>query len=116
MIEYVGQVEARLDAVWPDNRCYVLGHIGDGNLHFFIHPGVDAAPGQHEQSDRAVYEPLADFGGAVSAEHGIGLDKRRWLPLSRSTEEIALMQLLKRSLDPKNILNPGKVVDTTGAA
>jgi FAD/FMN-containing dehydrogenase len=113
MIEYVRQVEQRLDALWPHNRFYVLGHIGDGNLHFFIHPGTAAAPGQHEQSDRAVYEPLTEFGGAVSAEHGIGLDKRRWLPMSRSAEEIALMRLLKHSLDPKYILNPGKVVDAS---
>lgn len=111
MVAYVRKVEQRLEDLWPEHEFYVLGHIGDGNLHFFIHPGIEAAPGQHEQSDRAVYEPLSEFGGAVSAEHGIGLDKRRWLPLSRNHEEIAVMRLLKRSLDPKNILNPGKVID-----
>ncbi|MBU6471435.1 MAG: FAD-binding oxidoreductase, partial [Alphaproteobacteria bacterium] len=50
-------------------------------------------------------------GGSVSAEHGIGLEKRAYLSWSRSAEEIALMKTLKRTLDPKNILNPGKVFE-----
>ena len=111
MIAYVGEVQQRLDELWRGNRLFVLGHIGDGNLHFFVSPGTDAAPGLQELSDRAVYEPLTEFGGAVSAEHGIGLDKKRWLSLTRSSEEIALMQVLKRSLDPQNILNPGKIFE-----
>jgi FAD/FMN-containing dehydrogenase len=58
-----------------------------------------------------IYEALLPFQGAISAEHGIGLEKRRWLPISRSEAEISLMRMLKRTLDPSNILNPGKVVD-----
>ena len=49
--------------------------------------------------------------GSISAEHGIGLEKKPYLPISRTPEEIALMRLLKRTLDPLGILNPGKVVD-----
>jgi FAD/FMN-containing dehydrogenase len=56
-----------------------------------------------------VYEPLAEIGGAVSAEHGIGLEKRDYLHLSRSPQEMALMRTLKATLDPKGILNPGKI-------
>jgi FAD/FMN-containing dehydrogenase len=56
-----------------------------------------------------VYRPLAAIGGSVSAEHGIGLEKRAYLPLSRSAAEIATMRLLKQALDPRGILNPGKV-------
>jgi FAD/FMN-containing dehydrogenase len=62
-----------------------------------------------------VYEPLRDIKGSVSAEHGIGLEKKSWLPISRSKEELALMVMLKRALDPKNLLNPGKVIDVAGA-
>jgi FAD/FMN-containing dehydrogenase len=58
-----------------------------------------------------VYRCLEPFAGAISAEHGIGLEKRPYLPISRSDEEIELMRSLKRMLDPNNILNPGKVVD-----
>jgi FAD/FMN-containing dehydrogenase len=56
-----------------------------------------------------VYEPLQPVGGSVSAEHGIGTEKLDYLPLSRTDAEIALMQRLKTALDPKGILNPGKI-------
>jgi FAD/FMN-containing dehydrogenase len=56
-----------------------------------------------------VYRPLSAIGGSVSAEHGIGLEKRAYLPLSRSAAEIATMRVLKNALDPRGILNPGKV-------
>ena len=59
---------------------------------------------------RHVYESLAPYGGAISAEHGIGIEKMPWLSISRSEAEIGLMKTLKRSLDPHNILNPGKVI------
>jgi FAD/FMN-containing dehydrogenase len=57
-----------------------------------------------------VYEPLASRGGSVSAEHGIGLEKQPWLALSRSPAELELMHRLKQTLDPKGILNPGRVL------
>jgi FAD/FMN-containing dehydrogenase len=56
-----------------------------------------------------VFDRLSKLGGSISAEHGIGMLKKQYLPYSRSAEEISTMQLLKRSLDPENILNPGKV-------
>ena len=65
----------------------------------------------HALSNRLVYEPLQALGGSVSAEHGIGLFKKPYLPLSRTGEEIALMKTLKRTLDPQNILNRGKIFD-----
>lgn len=109
MEAYVAEVQARLQRRWPASRCDVIGHIGDGNLHFFVTPGC-AGEHQHEQSDEDVYAPLQPIGGSVSAEHGIGTEKRRHLSISRSAEEIALMRLLKQSLDPGNLLNPGKVL------
>jgi FAD/FMN-containing dehydrogenase len=113
MLHYVDGVTRGLKARWPDSRFYALGHIGDGNLHFFIAPcaGTANIPAQHAACDAIVYEPLAKFGGAVSAEHGIGLEKKAWMPVSRSAAEIDLMRLIKRALDPKNILNRGKVID-----
>jgi FAD/FMN-containing dehydrogenase len=57
-----------------------------------------------------VYQPLASLGGSISAEHGIGLLKRDYLGYSRNQEEIKLMRMLKNMLDPKNLLNPGKVI------
>jgi FAD/FMN-containing dehydrogenase len=110
MDEYTRRVASGLEKRWPGCCCYVLGHIGDGNLHFFVQPGFGDMS-LHPESDREVYGPLTDFGGSVSAEHGIGLEKKGWLPSSRSEPELELMRHLKRSLDPRNLLNPGKVFD-----
>jgi FAD/FMN-containing dehydrogenase len=114
MLVYVDEVRRRLQQQWSTMRLLVVGHFGDGNLHFIVSPGASGVGDRealHAASDRCVYEPLQRYGGAISAEHGIGLDKKAWLPISRSAEEIELMRLLKRSLDPKGILNPGKVID-----
>jgi len=109
MPAYVEQVRARVATRWPAGRFLSFGHMGDGNLHFVICPR-EQGENVHREADACVYEPLAKYGGAVSAEHGIGLLKKPWLSLSRSENEISLMRLIKRSLDPRNILNPGKVL------
>ena len=108
MDAYVRDVQARLKTRWPDSRCDVLGHVGDGNLHFFVHPAADGDR-LHEQADEDVYAPLAAIGGSVSAEHGIGVEKRAYLGISRNAAEVALMKTLKQALDPKGILNPGRI-------
>jgi FAD/FMN-containing dehydrogenase len=108
MDEYTRRVAQGLEARWPGCICYVLGHIGDGNLHFFVTP-LDGDVSMHADSDRDVYGPLMDFGGSVSAEHGVGLEKKGWLARSRSETELNLMRQIKRSLDPNNLLNPGKI-------
>jgi FAD/FMN-containing dehydrogenase len=113
MLSYAEEVRSGLQKQWPTSHFFALGHIGDGNLHFFVAPGVQQADvnALHALSDEIVYRPLERRGGAVSAEHGIGLEKKAWLSVSRSPAEIELMRTLKRALDPKNILNPGKVID-----
>jgi len=108
MAAYVEAVEANVARRWGASMCITLGHMADGNLHFFVAPGEDGD--FHEDSDRCVYEPLQQYGGSVSAEHGIGLEKLSWLPHSKGAAEIELMRSLKRTLDPNNTLNPGRVV------
>lgn len=108
MAAYVATVENNVRKRWRDGMCIALGHMADGNLHFFIAPGEEGD--YHATSDECVYEPLREYGGSVSAEHGIGLEKISWLPHSKSNAEIQLMRLLKQSLDPNNILNPGRVL------
>jgi FAD/FMN-containing dehydrogenase len=105
---YVAEVKRGITRRWADGRCYVLGHMADGNLHLFVQP--NATGDLHAESDAMVYGPLAGAGGPVSAEHGIGIEKLKWLPHSRSPEEITLMRRLKTSLDPRHILNPGRVL------
>ncbi len=108
MEKYVAEVRERLTARWPKTTLMVFGHLGDGNLH--IIPGVgDGSRETRHAVEGIVYGALEKCHGSVSAEHGIGLEKRDYLAISRSAEEIALMRTLKRALDPGNILNPGKI-------
>jgi FAD/FMN-containing dehydrogenase len=107
MKQYAHEVNEAVQAFAGPNRCFVFGHMADGNLHLVIAAGDDAAT--RAKIEAMVYRPLAAIGGSVSAEHGIGLEKRAYLPLSRSAAEISTMRLLKQALDPKGILNPGKV-------
>ena len=107
MSHYVEQVMDGLKAKWPDCGCYVLGHIADGNLHLFTQPNAEGDT--HAESDEIVYAPLQGLEGSVSAEHGIGSEKLRWLSSSRSGPEIQVMQQLKKTLDPLGLLNPGRV-------
>jgi len=108
MSAYVATVEDNVARRWPGGMCIALGHMADGNLHFFVAPGEEGD--HHAASDECVYEPLRPYGGSVSAEHGIGMEKINWLPHSKGAAEIELMRVLKRSLDPNNILNPGRVL------
>ena len=110
MAGYVEEVRARLDKYVPGHSTFVFGHAGDGNLHL-ICALENKTSEQHAVIERAVYEPLQALRGSVSGEHGIGLEKKSWLPISRTMPEIKLMQQLKRTLDPHGILNPGKIFD-----
>lgn len=109
MKTYTENLVADLDAEWgEDCRHVIFGHLGDGNLHL----GVAPRPWSEDARRRAeeiVYGPLEAIGGSVSAEHGIGLEKKPYLHLCRSPEEIATMRAIKAALDPKGILNPGKI-------
>ena len=108
MENYVNEVYRLVDQRFPGGKAWTLGHIADGNLHFFIWPGEE---GDHyHAANECVYDPLQPYGGSVSAEHGIGLGKLKWLPHSRSKADIELMRTLKQSLDPNGILNPDRVI------
>lgn len=111
MEDYIGTLEHAVAAEWGDNaRVITFGHLGDGNLHVGVAPRPWSEAARH-RAEELVYRPLEAIGGSLSAEHGIGLEKRDWLHVSRNAEEIALMRLLKSSLDPKGLLNPGKVLN-----
>ncbi|MFL6622399.1 MAG: FAD-binding oxidoreductase [Sulfurifustaceae bacterium] len=110
MPAYVDGVRRALTTRGENARCFVFGHLGDGNLHVVV-AGAGGDRDAVAQVERIVYGPLAEIGGSISAEHGIGLEKKAHLGISRSSEEIALMRRLKHALDPHGILNPGKVID-----
>jgi FAD/FMN-containing dehydrogenase len=104
-----------LTARWPSQRSLRFGHLGDGNLHLTtdarsLGEGLSRVDAEHAV-EAIVYGLLAQRGGSVSAEHGIGLHKKPYLPVSRTPAELAAMRAIKQALDPLNLLNPGKVFD-----
>ena len=116
MDAYVSQVKANLQQRFPDSHhMFSFGHIADGNIHFAISVG-DGSAVARQGIELSVYEPLRGIAGSVSAEHGIGLEKKAYLPMCRSEAEFATMRLLKRALDPKGLLNPGKIFDMEAAS
>lgn len=108
MDEYIHDITEALKSRWAAAVIYTFGHLGDGNLHLYVCCG-EADERTRALVDEIVLSPLSAFGGSISAEHGIGLEKKKWLYLSRSPAEMEVMRSIKRVLDPKNILNPGKM-------
>jgi FAD/FMN-containing dehydrogenase len=111
---FLAQGCALVAGMVPGVRPVPFGHIGDGNIHFnFTVPkGGDgeAFLARWNAVSRAVHDLVNGFGGSISAEHGVGVMKREDIRRYKSAAEIDLMRTLKRTLDPNNILNPGKVV------
>ena len=104
MEAYVIGLEAELKEKYPEAHVLTFGHLGDGNIHLGIGPAHDK-----HAIETIVYERLGKVHGSISAEHGIGLEKKEFLPHSRSSAEIELMRTIKAALDPGNLLNPGKI-------
>lgn len=99
---FIEEIPHRVNAVDPAARTWLFGHVGDGNIHVNV-TGIDPAD---DRVDEAVVEAVAELGGSISAEHGIGTAKVRWLHRSRTTGEIAAMRAIKAALDPDGICNP----------
>ncbi|NIC03845.1 FAD-binding oxidoreductase [Billgrantia bachuensis] len=110
---YAEELERAIGERWPHGRIVVFGHLGDGNLHVSVGVG-DSGAETRRAVEQIVYGPLAALGGSVSAEHGIGLEKRDYLSISRTPEEVALMRTLKRALDPHGLLNRNKILVAEG--
>ncbi|WP_114972660.1 FAD-binding oxidoreductase [Rhodoferax ferrireducens] len=111
MNAYAVACKAALAAAIPGCESVYYGHVGDGNLHLVAWvDGLSVAQQPKEAMDEVIYGLVREFNGTVSAEHGIGTVKKKWLGHARSPEEIALMKTIKRALDPQGLLNPGKVV------
>ena len=107
MTPFLAQVEKEVTAVLPQAKMITFGHIADSNLHFMCYTG---SHDDVKQMYDIVYRVTGDYHGAVTAEHGIGAQKIGYLQHSRSPQEIALMQTLKQAMDPKGILNSGRVL------
>jgi FAD/FMN-containing dehydrogenase len=112
--EFLHEAGEAVEALIPGSRPVPFGHLGDGNIHYNISQPVGADTqaflGQWYEMNDAVHRVVAKFGGSISAEHGIGVMKRKLLPQVKDPVALEVMRTLKRTLDPNNILNPGKVV------
>ena len=103
MAGFCAEVADRVAAARPGATTLLFGHVGDGNVHV----NVVGPPADDEEVDDLVLGLVVERGGSISAEHGIGTLKRRWLARDRSAAEVAAMRAVKRALDPDGILNPG---------
>jgi FAD/FMN-containing dehydrogenase len=114
MARFMTDAAAAVEARFPGTRVNAFGHLGDGNVHFNVRAPEGAAPAWVEQDGEAVSRFVHDLvtgaGGSISAEHGIGQMKRAELARLADPARLHALRAIKRALDPKNIMNPGKLV------
>ncbi len=128
----IGGMYTSLDVVVPRSRIPALvntvrevsekyriqamsfGHAGDGNVHILLFKGElsdEEWEKQCDQAQRRLYGETIELGGKITAEHGIGLLRKSFLPMNLEPNQIEVLKSLKRAFDPKNVLNPGKIFD-----
>jgi FAD/FMN-containing dehydrogenase len=115
MPEFVETVSPEVEARFAGTRAVGFGHLGDGNIHFHVLAPQGAVRGEWEASQGKqvsayVHDRVAEFGGSISAEHGIGQMKRDELGRLGDPVALTMMRSVKAALDPRGILNPGKLV------
>ena len=113
--EFVETTDALLARALPGIRLVNFGHLGDGNLHYNVQApdGADAAAFLRDHEDEVnalVYESVARFDGSISAEHGVGSLKVEQLEQHKSPVALGMMRAIKQALDPRNLMNPGRVI------
>jgi FAD/FMN-containing dehydrogenase len=115
---FLRALDALVAARYPDFRVLWFGHIGDGNLHMnVLRPGDWSVEDFRRCCDGLspeVFRLVAEFGGSLSAEHGVGLLKRDYLQMILPPAELEMMRGIKQSFDPDGILNPGKLLPASG--
>jgi FAD/FMN-containing dehydrogenase len=106
--EFIERADRRLGERFSTLRVYAFGHVGDGNIHYNV--GPESLVAERPTVNRIVYDTVAELGGSISAEHGLGQLKRDEIRSHKDPLELELMLALKRTLDPKGLMNPGKVL------
>jgi len=112
--EFIARADAALQAAFPAVRIVCFGHIGDGNLHYNqSRPDAQSNAefiAQTESVNRIVHDLVHELGGSISAEHGLGQLKREEVLRYKSQTEMDLMRAVKQALDPRRLMNPGKLL------
>lgn len=115
IVPFLHTTEKKINAVADGVVLMPFGHIGDGNLHYNMYPLNDPGPEKmallKKQLQDIVYGEIAAHAGSISAEHGIGFEKKQLLAATKSPAELAMMRAIKHAIDPDNIMNPGKIFD-----
>ena len=115
---FIRSTNAALESRFPGIRMVVFGHLGDGNLHYNVSPPADQTGPEHEEAFLALqpeinlitHDAVHAHRGSISAEHGLGQLRRDESTRYKSGLEMAMMQAIKRALDPKGLMNPGKLI------
>ena len=115
MADFIDQTREVIEKRFPGTHAIAFGHLGDGNVHYHVLAPAGARPGEWEsecgkQISSFVYDLVTDWGGSISAEHGIGQVKLDELARLGDPVSLTIMRSVKRALDPKGLLNPGKLV------
>lgn len=112
--EFLGKAGSALEAAFPGIRIVAFGHVGDGNLHYNLSKADRQDNAQfiasQPEANRIVHDLVHSLGGSISAEHGLGQLKREEILRYKSPVEMALMRAVKQALDPRGLMNPGKVI------
>jgi FAD/FMN-containing dehydrogenase len=111
---FMTEALAALEQHFPGCRPCPFGHLGDGNLHFNVTQPKGADPkaflALYDEMNTVVFDIVKRYGGSIAAEHGVGQHKRKLLPRYKDPVALDLMRILKKAIDPKGIMNPGKVL------
>jgi FAD/FMN-containing dehydrogenase len=111
---FMTEALAALAKHFPGCRPCPFGHLGDGNLHFNVTQPKDADAkaflALYDEMNTVIFDIVKRYGGSIAAEHGVGQHKRKLLPRYKDPVALDLMQTLKKAIDPKGIMNPGKVL------
>jgi len=114
MPAFLVEASAEVERKFPGVIATGFGHLGDGNIHFHVRAASHAAPDWYEREGEEITRFVDDLvtaaGGSISAEHGIGALKREELAQRKSPVALALMRSIKSALDPRGLLNPGRVL------
>ena len=115
MPDFVDNAIAAIEAAWPGTQAIAFGHLGDGNVHFHVISPSGSTQHLWESGDAKaisgqVHDMVTNWGGSISAEHGIGQIKRTELERLGDPIALKMMRWVKKALDPHNLMNPGKVL------
>jgi len=115
MPDFLEAAVPRFQSEFPGTEAIAFGHLGDGNVHFHViapevTDGHGWIEGEGKAISRKVYEMVTEWGGSISAEHGIGQLKRDELARLGDPAALSILRSVKQALDPLGILNPGKLV------